>query len=170
MADKYRFFHRARVRAPIAVAWDVFTDHERMGEYTNTPCAILRPGFTERNGLGCLRRLGAFGWQVDEVVNIWRLHQVYGYHIVDSKEIENHQGVIRFFPTDEGCEWVYDMQNVPGPLALQYAKDHGVSYQDLLGVGFKLFMNDIEAECERRADQERIPVRPPPTKEEAISK
>lgn len=168
MAEKFRFFHRARVRAPIAVAWDVFTDHERMGEYTNTPCEILRPGASERNGLGCLRRLGAFGWRVDEVVNIWRPHQVFGYHIVDSTEIESHQGVVRFFPTSEGCEWVYDMQNVPRAAGLDYAKAQGVSYQDLLGVGFKLYMNDIEAECERRADQERIPARPPSTSEEAL--
>ncbi len=169
MTEKFRFFHRARVCAPVEVAWDVFTNHERMGEYTNTPCQIIRPGFTERNGSGCIRRLGAFGWQIDEVVNIWRPHQVYGYHIINSAEIEAHQGVIRFFPSSRGCEWVYDMQNVPGAIALKHAEDAGVSYQDLLGVGFKLFMNDLEAECERRADKERVPVRPPSTKDEAIS-
>lgn len=169
MADKYRFFHRARVRAPIAVAWDVFTDHERIGEFTNTPMTILKPGLTERNGLGCVRRLGTMGWTVDEIVNIWRPLEVYGYHIIDSNDIEAHQGVVRFFPTSEGgCEWVYDMQNVPSAATLEQAKAAGVSYRDFLGVSFKEYMTDLEAECERRADGERVPVRPDLTSVEAL--
>ncbi len=168
MGEKYRFFHRARVRAPLAVAWDVFTDYERFTEFTNTPVRLEREGFSTRNGLGAIRAMEAFGWRVVEVTNIWRPQEVYGYHIIQSDEIEAHQGLVRFFPTDEGCEWVYDMQNVPGPKALKQAEDMGVSYQDFIGIGFRLFMNDIEAECERRADGERVAVRPPSTKDEAI--
>ena len=43
MADKYRFFHRAHVHASVAVAWSVFTDHERISELTNTRSASSSP-------------------------------------------------------------------------------------------------------------------------------
>jgi uncharacterized protein YndB with AHSA1/START domain len=169
LADKFRFFHRARVRAPIAVVWDVFTDHERFGEFTNTPMKIIKPGETERNGLGCVRSMAVFDWRIDEVVNIWRPMEVYGYHVIDSTAIDAHQGVVRFFPTsDGGCEWVYDMQNIPAQKTLDQAKAAGVSYQDFLGISFKEFMTDLEAECERRADQERVPARPASTSDMAL--
>jgi hypothetical protein len=164
MADKYRFFHRAQVRAPVAVAWGVFTDHERIGEFTNTPMTIIKPGSTERNGLGCIRRMGVFDWQIDEIVNIWRPFEVYGYHIINSSMIDAHQGVVRFFPGHHGgCEWVYDMQNVPSQKALDQAREAGGTYQSFLGISFKEYMNDLEAECERRADSERVPAMPPST-------
>jgi len=164
MAAKFRFFHRAHVHASVEVAWGVFTDHERIGEFTNTPMRIIKPGSPERNGLGCVRRLGAFDWQVDEIVNIWRPFQVYGYHIIDSQMIDAHQGVVRFFRTAEGgCEWVYDMQNIPNQKALDQARGAAVSYQDFLGIAFKEYMSDLEAECERRADSERVPALPPTT-------
>jgi hypothetical protein len=164
MADKYRFFHRARVRAPVAIAWDVFTNHERIGDFTNTPMRIITPGSPDRNGLGCVRRLGVFDWQIDEIVNIWRPLEVYGYHIIQSSMIDAHQGVVRFYATQEqGCEWVYDMQNIPNQKTLDQASAAGVSYQNFLGVSFKEYMNDLEAECERRADMEQVPAMPPST-------
>lgn len=169
MAQKYRFFHRARVRAPIEVAWDVLTDHERMGEFTNSPCRIATPGETDRNGLGCIRVLGTHGWEIHEIVNIWRPLEVYGYHVIDSPQILAHQGVVRFFRLpDGGCEWVYDMQNIPAQATLDQAAAEGKSYQDFLGAGFLNFMNNLEAECERRADGERIPSAPPSTGEHAL--
>jgi hypothetical protein len=169
MSDKYRFFHRARVRAPVPVCWDVFTDYERFTEFTNTPVKLIREGYTERNGLGAIRRNFNFAFDVDEITNIWRPNEVYGYHIIESKVIEAHQGIVRFYPTNEGgCEWVYDMQNIPGPIGLKHAEDAGVSYHNFLGEGFKFLMACLESECERRADQERTPVRPPSTQDEAI--
>jgi hypothetical protein len=169
LAQKYRFFHRARVRAPIEVAWDVFTNHERIGEFTNTDIRIIEPGSRERNGLGCVRTMGVFDWRIDEVVNIWRPLEVYGYHVIDSPMIEAHQGVVRFFPmADGGCEWVYDMQNIPTDKALEQARATGVSYRDFLGIPFAEYMTDLEAECERRADRERVPAKPPATTNRAL--
>lgn len=137
MEIKYRFFHRARLRAPVSVTWDVLTNHERLVEFTLTPVAIVQPGTIERNGLGCIRRLGALGWTVHEVVNIWRRFEVFGYHVIDSEEIIAHQGVVRFFPTSEGCEFVYDMQQIPTQKALDQAKASGMSYQDFMDTGLQ---------------------------------
>ena len=169
MSEKFRFFHRARVHAPVPVCWDVFTNYDRHSEFSGGLVTLKRPGFTERNGLGAIRSTAAYGWEIDEITNIWRPHEVYGYHIINSPQIEAHQGLVRFFPTAEGgCEWVYDMQNVPRQNALDQAKEAGLSYQDYIGPGFRLFMNDIEAECERRADGERVAVWPPSTSDEAL--
>ena len=169
MSDKFRFFHRARVRAPLPVCWNVFTDYERFTEFTNGPVRLKRPGFTERTGLGAIRSTAAYGWEIDEITNIWRPHEVYGYHIINSPQIEAHQGIVRFFPTHEGgCEWVYDMQNVPRQSALDQIKETGMTYLAFISIGFKQLMDDLEAECERRADEERVSVRPPPTSDEAL--
>jgi hypothetical protein len=76
--------------------------------------------------------------------------------------VDFHQGVVRFFPTSEGCEWVYDMQNIPGEQALATARAAGLSYRDMLdGLdGFRGYMADLEAECERRAGKIDIPSAP----------
>jgi hypothetical protein len=60
------------------------------------------------------------------------------------------------------------MQNIPKQNALDLAKESGVSYRDFLGIGFKEYMTDLEAECERRADQERVPSAPPLTTSMAL--
>jgi hypothetical protein len=163
---KYRFFHRARTRAPVSVCWDVFTDHERITEFTSTSCAVIKPGLTERNGLGCVRRMEVFGWNVEEIVNYWRPNELFGYHIINSDQVDFHQGIVRFFPTSEGCEWVYDMQNIPGERALATAAAAGMSYREMLdGLdGFRGYMADLEAECERRAGAVQVPSEPLSTK------
>jgi hypothetical protein len=163
---KYRFFHRTRTRAPVPVCWNVFTDHERLGEFTNTNCTILSPGPSEKNGLGCVRRLEVFGWNVDEIVNYWRPGELFGYHIINSEQVDFHQGIVRFFPTEEGCEWVYDMQNIPGEKALATAQEAGLSYRNMLDGpdGFRGYMADLEAECERRAGAIEVPSAPISTK------
>ena len=79
-----RFFHRAQVNVPVEVAWDVFTNHERLGEFTSSPCRIIKEGSPDRNGLGCVRVLGAPEQgipHVEEVVNFWHANKLFGYHV-----------------------------------------------------------------------------------------
>ncbi|HKY90006.1 MAG TPA: hypothetical protein VJM11_03165 [Nevskiaceae bacterium] len=156
-AGKKRFFHRARTRAPVAVCWDVFTDHERMGEFTETPARIVEPGHPERNGLGCVRRLEALGMRVDELVNYWKPNELFGYHVIASPIVTHHQGIVRFWSLpDGGTEWVYDMQLVPSkdvlastPNLVQWLRD-----------GFHNYMGCLECECERRAAAFQVPPEP----------
>jgi hypothetical protein len=107
-----------------------------------------------------------FGWQVDEIVNYWQPNELFGYHMVNSEQVDFHQGIVRFFPTADGCEWVYDMQNIPGEKALATAKAAGLSYRDMLdGLdGFRGYMADLEGECERRAGRIPVPSEPLSTK------
>src|SRR4051794_11880385 len=99
---KKRFFHRARVRAPIAMCWDVFTDHERLTEFTDSVTRVITPGHAERNGLGCIRRFETLGGFVDEVVNYWRPNELFGYHVITPDLVSHHQGIVRFFALPDG--------------------------------------------------------------------
>jgi hypothetical protein len=159
---KDRFFHRARVHAPVSVAWDVFTNHERIGEFTNTDMKIVEPGKPDRNGLGCVREMETFGWKVVEIVNYWEPNRLFGYHILGGTTVTHHQGIVRFFPIGEqSAEWVYDMQNVPTEGSMAQAKAAGFpDWQTFLYTGFRNYMADLEAECERRAGATLIPAFP----------
>lgn len=158
-AGKKRFFHRARTRAPVSVCWDVFTDHERLGEFTETPAHIIEPGHPERNGLGCVRRLEALDLRVDEVVNYWKPNELFGYHVIASPIVTHHQGIVRFFPCADGdTEWVYDMQLVPSKELLAAMPN----LVQMLRDGFANYMGCLEAECERRAAKFQVPPEPIP--------
>ena len=162
MSTKYRFFHRARVRAAVETCWDVFTDHERIGEFTMTPMKILEPGRPERNGLGCVRRMETLGWTVDEIVNYWRPQELFGYHIIGADFVTHHQGIVRFWRLpDGGTEWVYDMQVVPSEASVEQAKAAGLpDFEAVLAPGFRRYMADLEAECERRGASFEVPAAP----------
>jgi hypothetical protein len=166
---KYRFFHRARVNAPLEIAWDVFTDHRRYGEFTNASMTIVQIGSPDSNGLGCIRRMIAPDHRLDEIVNIWRPLSVFGYHVIGCDTFEAHQGVVRFFPIDDNrCEWLYDMQIVPGAASIAAAREAGLDFRSFIAPGFDLLMRDFEAECERRADGERVAALPPSTAVHAL--
>lgn len=159
LSRRQRFSHRARLRAPVDVCWSVFTDHERLGEFTDTPCRIVTPGDDEPGGLGCLRRIGTLGFEVDEVVNYWRPGELFGYHVIDSPILSHHQGFVRFWPLpDGGCEWLYDMQMVPLAAALDAQPD----LIALFRTGFANYMASAECECERRAASYPVPPVPIP--------
>lgn len=151
-----RFFHRACVNAPVEVAWGVLTEHEKFSEWTDIHWDITTPGEPERDGLGCIR-LGqgqdAAPWPIEEVVNYWVPNELYGYHITSGVPVDKHQGIVRFWSKGPcKSEWVYDMQIRPSQELLHQAPD---VYQQLLkSLGF--FMQDIEAECERRGSLTEI--------------
>ena len=157
-----RFFHRARVNAPVEVAWNVFTEHERYADWTNADWKITTPGEPERNGLGCVRFTegqGAAPWPVEEVVNYWVPHELYGYHITSGVPVDAHQGIVRFWSKGpDTSEWVYDMQIRPKKELLEEVPD---VYERLLKE-FGYFMHDLEAECERRASDIDVPAFPIP--------
>jgi hypothetical protein len=156
-ASRKRFSRRVRVRASVAVCWSVFTEHDRIGEFTDTPMRVITPGQPDRNGLGCIRRLGTLGHTVDEVVNYWRPQELFGYHVIDSPIVSHHQGIVRFWPlADGGTEWLYDMQLIPAPAALAAQPNLVQLFTD----GFQAYMASAECECERRAAEFEVPAEP----------
>ncbi len=153
-----RFFHRARVNVPVDVAWDVFTNHERMGEFTGSPCRITKDGSPERNGLGCVRVIGVAEQgmpDVEEVINYWHPNKLFGYHVTSGAPVTNHQGIIRFFSSgDRETEWVYDMRLMATDEILEQVPN----FYDLLMADFRTYMRDAECECERRGSLVNVDV------------
>jgi len=155
-----RFFHRTTVNVPVETVWDLFTNHERMEEYTGTPCEIIKPGKGERNGLGCVRTVGVpeHGMPlVPEVVNFWEPNRVFGYHVLSGAPISHHQGLV--FMRSLGprlTEYVYNMRLMALPSTLEAMPD----FYAVLDRSFRQFMKNAEAECERRGSEDGL-FRPP---------
>lgn len=158
-----RFFHRAVVNAPVDTAWDVFTDHERMEEYTGSPCRIAKPGEKDRNGLGCVRVLGLEEHGIpalEEVVNYWKPHKLFGYHVIAGAPLSHHQGIVKFCERGpRQTEYIYDMRMTALPGIIEAMPD----FFDPFDAGFRQFMKNAECECERRgaeADMFQVPALP----------
>lgn len=158
----YRFSYRARVNAPVDVAWGVFTEHEKFAQWTTIDFAITKAGSVDRNGLGCIRQDRAsnsnYG-RVEEVVNYWLPNQLYGYHIISGAPFDSHQAIVRFFAKGANhCEWVYDAQFGLSASVLEKMPDAQQNLQKL----YTYFMHDTESECERRASDIEVPAFPLP--------
>jgi len=155
-----RYFHRARVNAPIEIAWAVITEHTKYAEWTNIDWQIKTPGEPEPNGLGCVRVAhgsDAVPFTLEEVVNYWKPNELFGYHVLSGFPLDLHQGIVRFCSHGPSqSEWVYDMQLHPSKELLEQAPNF---YEENL-VRFGYFMDDIEAECERRASRIDVPAYP----------
>lgn len=117
---------------------------------TSSPCKIIREGSPERNGLGCIRVLGTPEQDipdVEEVVNFWHPNKLFGYHVTAGAPLSHHQGIIRFFSHgDRETEWIYDMRCIATNDVLEAMPN---IYDSLID-GFRTYMKDAEAECERR--------------------
>lgn len=159
-----RFFHRARVNVPVDVAWDVFTNHERYGEYTASECRIIKNGSPERNGLGCVR---AFSFeeeklaQIEETINYWHPNKLFGFRVLSSATVTHHQGIVRFFPvSDSECEWVHDLRLIVSDDVLQKIPN----FYDVAIDEFRTHMQAAESECERRGSLAgvNVPIEPIP--------
>lgn len=154
MQHPRRSFYRAQLNVPVSVVWDVFTNHERLGEFTSSPCKIIKPGETERGGLGCVRTIEVpeHGMpDIEEIVNYWVPNKLFGYHVISGAPLSHHQGLVKFFERGpKKSEFVYDMRLIALPEVLVAMPD----FYDLLLVDFMQYMKDAEAECERRGEQE----------------
>ena len=167
-----RFFHRATVNCSVETAWDIFTDHEGLTEFTQSETKLVKEGYTERNGLGAVREIVILELGdelVREVVNYWVPNSVYGYHVITpwDHQPSHHQGIVRFRSIDANrCEWTYSMRMIITP---KMEQNFPGIYDEFLK-GFAEFMRDLESECERRGHDILIPAFPPSVEDEAIER
>ncbi|WP_437676555.1 SRPBCC family protein [Sorangium sp. So ce131] len=108
------------IHAPVERVFEAVADHERFlraGESTRT--TVVRPGLTERNGLGALRevRVGKRIRYVEEITAFERPSS-FDYRILESSQPLRHHGSrLRFTPRGDGTEvdWTSRFE-VPVPL------------------------------------------------------
>lgn len=105
------------VPAPPARVWELLSDHERMGEWTSFRAELVRPGARERNGVGALRRLSAFGSSVEEEIVEFVPERLYSYRLLRGLAVRNHRGTILLIPERGGTRvrWAVTFEPlVPG--------------------------------------------------------
>ncbi|WP_437967833.1 SRPBCC family protein [Sorangium sp. So ce260] len=108
------------IHAPAERVFDAVADHEvflRSGDDTHTK--VIRPGLTERNGLGALRevRAGKRIRYVEEITAFERPSS-FDYQILESTQPLRHHGSrLRFTPRGDGTEvdWTSRFE-IPVPL------------------------------------------------------
>ncbi|KYF68111.1 hypothetical protein BE11_15920 [Sorangium cellulosum] len=108
------------IHAPVERVFDAVADHEsflRSGSSTHTK--VIRPGLTERNGLGALRevRAGKRIRYVEEITAFERPSS-FEYQILESTQPLRHHGSrLRFTPRGDGTEvdWTSRFE-IPLPL------------------------------------------------------
>lgn len=163
----HQLYYRGHVNVAVDVIWGVVTEHERFKEWTNIDWDVTQTGSDHPNGLGCVRE-ATFAVQdgepetLVEIVNVWQPNKLYGYHITSGLPLERHQGLVRFWPQEDGTtKWLYDLRIKALP---EMGDNIAPWYAELTG-SFQYFMHDIEAECERRGFGIDMPCYPLPVEE-----
>jgi hypothetical protein len=144
---------RKVIPAPIDVVFDEYTDHERLADL---PVAIsskvTRPGRTEKNGLGAIRRLNAAAIQLEEEITAFERPRLMEYRIIWSFPKARHDlGRVEFVEVPGGTEvhWttVFSVNLLGGRL--------DPVFKAMFTVVFKTVLRQVEARSVARAKRER---------------
>ncbi|WP_130293229.1 SRPBCC family protein [Pseudonocardia sediminis] len=97
------------VDAPIDRVWAVLADHEGMSSWApGLKVELTRPGTTEPNGVGAVRRvgIGSPGPIVEEIVT-FEPGQRLGYRALAGVPLRNYRGEVTLRPSGSGTEITY---------------------------------------------------------------
>lgn len=97
------------VDAPIDRVWEVLTDHEGMSSWApGLAVEVTRPGATERNGVGAVRKvgIGSPGPIVEEIVAFEPGARL-GYKALAGVPLKNYRGEVTLRPAGSGTEITY---------------------------------------------------------------
>jgi len=78
--------------------WQFVREHERMKEWTGLDARLLRPGVTDRNGVGAVRRLSILGSGAEEEIVEFVPNERYVYRLLSGAPIRNHRGTVLLVP------------------------------------------------------------------------
>jgi Polyketide cyclase / dehydrase and lipid transport len=100
--------------APIEAIFDALTDH---ANYKNiSPLRIselVRPGDTEPNGVGALRRMGLIGPTQTEEVTVFERPTRFGYRLRSGLPVRDHTGTVELAQTGTGTHITYTVRSTP---------------------------------------------------------
>jgi hypothetical protein len=100
--------------ATIEAIFDALTDH---GNYKNiSPLRIselVRPGDTEPNGVGALRRMGLIGPTQTEEVTVFERPTRFGYRLRSGLPVRDHTGTVELAQTGTGTHITYTVRSTP---------------------------------------------------------
>ncbi|NKZ10829.1 SRPBCC family protein [Mycolicibacterium septicum DSM 44393] len=101
------------INAPRHIVYDVFADRESSGEYLPFRTTLIRPGNTERQGVGAVHHIssGPFGIR-EEIVDLVPGERIQ-YRVVGGLPVRSHVGTITFTDHPQGTAVVYVMDSIP---------------------------------------------------------
>ena len=93
------------IRAPAERVFDIIADHENYKDFPGIKASkLVRPGKTEKNGLGAIREIDAGKAWFQEEITAYERPRRLDYLIVKSRPpLEHKGGSVRLEPTKEGC-------------------------------------------------------------------
>lgn len=99
--------------APRGVVYEVFADRERYGTFLPLAAELIRPGDTERQGVGAVHRVGVgpIGPK-EQIIDLVPGERIQ-YRVVGGLPVRLHIGTIELADRDQGTEVRYTMESVP---------------------------------------------------------
>jgi uncharacterized protein YndB with AHSA1/START domain len=88
------FLITKQINAPVQTVFDVLTEHEGYGAFSPGPVRVEleRPGTTETNGVGAVRKILGAGPAVREEVYRYESPTHFSYGIISGAPVKDHRG------------------------------------------------------------------------------
>lgn len=102
------------IAAPRATVYRLFADRESISPYLAVNVTLVKPGHTEREGVGAQHRIGLGPVGVVEEITALVPGERMEYKIVKGAPVKSHTGVITFADADDnGTRVSYTMTSDP---------------------------------------------------------
>ncbi|UGT68879.1 SRPBCC family protein [Nocardia gipuzkoensis] len=103
----------AVIAAPREVVYRLFADRESISPYVPVQVKLIKPGLTEREGVGAQHLIGLGPVGVTEEITKLVPGERMEYKIVKGAPVKRHVGIVTFTDADNGTLVSYTMESDP---------------------------------------------------------
>ncbi|MGW4094995.1 SRPBCC family protein [Nocardia sp. NPDC004750] len=103
----------AVIAAPREVVYRLFADRESISPYVPVQVKLVKPGLTEREGVGAQHLIGLGPVGVTEEITKLVPGERMEYKIVKGAPVKRHIGIVTFADADNGTLVSYTMESDP---------------------------------------------------------
>ncbi|WP_039797480.1 SRPBCC family protein [Nocardia araoensis] len=103
----------AVIAAPREVVYRLFADRESISPYIPAQVKLVKPGLTEREGVGARHLIGLGPVGVTEEITKLVPGERMEYKIVKGAPVKRHVGIVTFADADNGTLVSYTMESDP---------------------------------------------------------
>lgn len=103
----------AVIAAPREIVYRLFADRESISPYVPVQVKLIKPGLTEREGVGAQHLIGLGPVGVTEEITKLVPGERMEYKIVKGAPVKRHVGIVTFTDADNGTLVSYTMESDP---------------------------------------------------------
>ncbi|MBF6340802.1 SRPBCC family protein [Nocardia abscessus] len=103
----------AVIAAPREVVYRLFADRESISPYVPVQVKLVKPGLTEREGVGAQHLIGLGPVGVTEEITKLVPGERMEYKIIKGAPVKRHVGIVTFADADNGTLVSYTMESDP---------------------------------------------------------